>query len=246
MPFNSSKRISQSWVRNGLVGAWCPGLTGTTGVDLFDLSGYNNNGVLTNMDAATDWVSSDRGLALDFDGTDDYLICPSNSQFNPNLAVSCSHWVYPRVASGTLVSINSSANTARYGINAGSPINIGGYQIPTGGCLVARAGSIVGGTNTVAALNTWNHMSYTYDGNYLYFYINGVVSPIVGAGAGIFNLGVASNIQIGRNGYAASEYSDQMTASLYVYNRVLSPNEILKLYLGGPGYGLIGYGEVTQ
>ena len=36
----------------------------------FDLSGYGNNGTLTNMDPATDWVTSPYGRALDFDNVE--------------------------------------------------------------------------------------------------------------------------------------------------------------------------------
>jgi hypothetical protein len=40
---------------------------------LLDRSGYGNHGTLTNMDAGTDWVGSQYGWALDFDGVDDYV-----------------------------------------------------------------------------------------------------------------------------------------------------------------------------
>jgi hypothetical protein len=55
----------------GLVGAWTfhEGQGGT----LHDVSGYRNHGTLTNMDPASDWVASEQGLALDFDGTDDHV-----------------------------------------------------------------------------------------------------------------------------------------------------------------------------
>jgi len=62
-------------LRQGLVGAWCPSL-GATGYTLHDQSGYNNHGTLTNMDAGTDWVASGDGLALDFDGANDYIDIP--------------------------------------------------------------------------------------------------------------------------------------------------------------------------
>lgn len=55
----------------GMVGYWSPVLTGPTGLQLLDLSGENNVGTLTNMDAATDWVSDRHGSVLDFDGSND-------------------------------------------------------------------------------------------------------------------------------------------------------------------------------
>lgn len=55
----------------GLVGAWSPCLSPRGGTVLRDLSGRGNHGTLTNMDAATDWVTSGGKTALDFDGSND-------------------------------------------------------------------------------------------------------------------------------------------------------------------------------
>jgi len=62
----------------GLIGAWSPNL-GPTGLTLFDQSINKNNGTLTNMDAVTDWIVDERGYALDFDGTNDYINVGKNS-----------------------------------------------------------------------------------------------------------------------------------------------------------------------
>lgn len=78
------------------VAAWVPSLdtagNGTT--TLTDLVG-SNNGTLTNMDAATDWVA-DTGAggvrALDFDGTDDYVGCGSVGIVG-DVEVCMSFWV---------------------------------------------------------------------------------------------------------------------------------------------------------
>ena len=56
----------------GLVGLWAPTL-GPTGLTLRDWSGYGNHGTLTNMDPATDYVPSEKGWALDYDGDDDFI-----------------------------------------------------------------------------------------------------------------------------------------------------------------------------
>ena len=41
----------------------------------YDLSPHHRNGTLTNMDPATDWVPSHRGMVLDLDGSNDYVDC---------------------------------------------------------------------------------------------------------------------------------------------------------------------------
>ena len=58
-------------LREGLVGAWIPSVSGS-GLLLPDLSGQGNNGTLTNM-GPEDWVSSQYGRALDFDWVNDYV-----------------------------------------------------------------------------------------------------------------------------------------------------------------------------
>jgi len=44
-----------------------------TGTTAYDASGNSNDGTLTNMDAATDWVAGKRNYGLDFDGSNDVV-----------------------------------------------------------------------------------------------------------------------------------------------------------------------------
>jgi hypothetical protein len=78
------------------IAAWIPSLdtagNGTT--TLTDLVG-SNDGTLTNMDAATDWVVDDAKTALDFDGVNDFV----QSAFVATPPVSMSAWVYLRSTS---------------------------------------------------------------------------------------------------------------------------------------------------
>jgi hypothetical protein len=69
-PSECAPEYASLW--DGLVGLWAPAL-GPTGNALFDLSGLNNHGTLTNMDPATDWVGSPGGWALGFDGIGDFV-----------------------------------------------------------------------------------------------------------------------------------------------------------------------------
>jgi hypothetical protein len=61
----------------GMAGAWVPAL-GNTGDTLHDVTG-RNHGTLTNMDPGTDWVLSEHGPVLDFDGSNDAVVCGSES-----------------------------------------------------------------------------------------------------------------------------------------------------------------------
>ncbi len=66
---------------DGLVGAWFPSL-GPTGLTLRDIGGYDNHGTLTLMDPATDWVTTERGWALDFDGVNGIVSIPHSNIFD--------------------------------------------------------------------------------------------------------------------------------------------------------------------
>lgn len=77
----------------GLIGHW----SFDEGVSTIvrDFSGNGFNGVMTNMDAATDWVAGKRGKALDFDGVDDYVALPSanlSSRVSGNTAITIAGW----------------------------------------------------------------------------------------------------------------------------------------------------------
>lgn len=64
-------RAPESWP--GLVALWT--MTAGGGYTAFDASGFGNDGILTNMNPATEWVVGSQGMALDFDGDNDYVDC---------------------------------------------------------------------------------------------------------------------------------------------------------------------------
>ena len=61
----------------GLVGAWVPAL-GVTGGTLYDQGRYGEDGTLTTMVPASDWVATPDGYALNFDGTSDRVVTPAS------------------------------------------------------------------------------------------------------------------------------------------------------------------------
>ena len=63
----------------GLVGAWVPNL-GVTGETLRNATGRASNGHLTNMSAQSSWVTTNKGLALDFDGATHYVLADDFGQ----------------------------------------------------------------------------------------------------------------------------------------------------------------------
>ncbi len=78
----------------GLVGFWLPLPSLSGGMKLYDLTLLRNHGTLTNMDPRTDWVQTDRGIALDFDGVNDYVLV-DDSHISTTYPVTVSVWANP-------------------------------------------------------------------------------------------------------------------------------------------------------
>src|SRR3989344_4032944 len=79
----SASTIARPMANSGLVGYWSME-EGTGNSRTFDRSGNGNTGTLTNMDPLTDWVNgaTSTGQALDFDGSDDYVLTTLSTALN--------------------------------------------------------------------------------------------------------------------------------------------------------------------
>jgi len=77
----------------GLVGYWS--FEDSRGSQATDFSGFGNDGTLTNMNPATDWVAGRLGTALEFDGSDDYLDVPEPNVGSSPTLFSISGWIKP-------------------------------------------------------------------------------------------------------------------------------------------------------
>lgn len=217
------------WITNGLVGFWCPSLTGATGTQLLDLSGGNNNGVLTGMDAPTDWVESGGKRAIDFDGVDDYIALSGAYSSLSDFTFSC--W------------INISSYPTSFGpIYSGSK-SAGGF------CVHVRQGYILVTDNftyehratTGPAVNTWGHIVIQYPRNQGRFFLNGLPLSMQFGETVIsttLNFSNAEN-RIGRTNTVGNTtlYFSGMIDDVRIYNRVLNENQIQMLYAGGRGFG---------
>ena len=220
-------------LREGLVGAWIPSISGS-GLLLPDLSGNGNNGTLTNMDAS-DWVSSQYGRALDFDGVDDHVpLTPFNLKtYCPSVAC-VSLWVYPRTYSRNayLADWNSS------GGNESFRIEMSGFAMTAnriGGAVLSFNSAPVQ-TSASVSLNTWHLIGIqrTSAGQELYW--NGFLDASNNASAA--GTALSNPIVLGRAGSLAALYANAQVADARIWNRYLTSSEHLELYRLGPGIGL--------
>lgn len=146
---------------HGCVGAWCPSLDVSRSLTLTDFSGYRNSGTLTNMDAASDWVASGSGYALDFDGSNDNVVTTAKltTTAGSKTAYSFTAWIRPRTfPSFGIIFGASSAFELRHDTSGNAQLAIEAFS-----------------TTDTAALTTnrWSHVAGVCDGTTLYLYVNG-------------------------------------------------------------------------
>jgi hypothetical protein len=209
---------------DGVVGAWAPCL-GPTGLRLHDHSRRSNWGTLTNMDAATDWILSGGQYAMDFDGTDDTV---SHNDLSMTGAFGVSLWFLKRT---------NGINNARifWGNVTDGDTYVGNVTLTTINTQSDAAGQQKNYTFSLAN-NQWYHFALSRDAsNGVRLYLNGVESTSgVQTVTGTYTLNRIGQYASGGGVYAPYIW-DGLLDDMTVYNRLLSANEIRRLYLLGRG-----------
>lgn len=215
-----------STLRQGLTGAWCPSLGGG-GYLLADRSGRGNHGKLTNSAAQANWVPSGGGLALNLDGTDDFVDCGSRGgDLTDAIPFSVSLWALSRQNNGLRGLISR---------DSGSPFP---FSVRLGGGstleLVTDGSTVAGSTITT---NTWFHLVVVLGPSLRQFWLNGVKTN-----ESTSSYTVTADTDILRIGcdYVPSSLRcwDGFMDDIRVYNRVLLGSEI-KLLASQRGIGLL-------
>lgn len=197
----------------GLVGAWMPSF-GVTGNVLKDVSGNGNDGTLTNMDPATDWVATSKGLALDFDGVDDYVTIKGSNSLNVLTgAFSWSAWVFPTFLSNYEM-IFSQQEFYAYLSFLNSTIAFDSQPTLFRGGFVTQ--------------NEWHHVVGTRGNGMMQIFLNGVE---VASRADTQEEINSNRFAIGRYETGSAHYFHGKIAQVLFHNRALSPSEIKQLYL---------------
>jgi hypothetical protein len=213
--------------KRGLVGAWCPSL-GATGFRLLDRSGRSNHGTLTNMDPATAWQTSGGKLALDFDGTNDF-VKPENVRGVGTGNFSVFSWIRHSVSARRYMVASNLTDAA----SEGHWLAVQTNQIYSyfGSELAVTA------TGFTLADNHWHCIGVTRVGTTGTAFVDGrqIGSPqAIGgfdAGKGVFRIGARGDSFI-------QNWQGQLD-DIRIYNRALSAPEIRQLYIGGRGHGLL-------
>jgi hypothetical protein len=217
-------------LREGLVLAICPSVSGATGYRAVDVSGRGNHGSLVNMDAASDWVASG-GMALDFDGVNDYASFGFGGIGKlTNSQATVSVWVNSATVSvrqAIIADWNSGGIAESFALQISSLGKIG---------IFVRSQTAVIQETSIDSIstNTWTNLIVTAGNNGLYVYKNGVQ---VYANATSIPLTNGTTTSIGRGGAFDGLYYQGQLDDIRIYNRPLTVPEIRRL-ASGRGVGL--------
>jgi len=216
----------------GLRGLWLPVAETAKGGTLYDLSPYRNHGTLTYMDPATGWVATDRGMALDFDGVNDFVDCGNDS--------SLANLVEGEFTLSVLAyKSNTDDDLISNGISASGTYLL---QVATGGYAkghVWRSGStatVV--TGTIALASGWHMLHQVVDAAALRIYVDGVYDN--GSGLNGTPVGSSNIIRIGSRG--SSNYWLGLIALAAIHARALTASELATLY----NQSLQGYPDLIR
>ena len=212
------------------VAAWVPSrdTAGNGTTTLTDLVG-SNDGTLTNMDAATDWVAdTDAGgvRALDFDGVNDFVNCgnsPANFSFAGGFAFSL--W------------INRTAITNNGGIFARAEGGLIGYhlRVLSSGALrwiVYSSPSDFRGIDTSLLTNAvWHHLVCVWN-NASILYVDGINQTFTISQGTVNTISQDEPFEIGR--YSSTGFHG-LIDDFRIFDQVLDPTDVADLYAAGRG-----------
>ena len=228
----SALTISPLWNTQGLVGYWP--LNEGTGTAALDQSGNGNNGTLVN---GPGWTAGLFGNALSFNGTNQYVNVADAASLDLPGPWTVSAWAnlptvpasgvaYPfisrngTVATGTdycLGMVNNNIYIASLGWSTYYDNN--GWNDADFGSLQFNA-------------NSWYLVTGVYASDTAYLYINGQLASSNYYNSAIPDPGAGDPLYLGRwdmyNG--SSMYLDGTIEDIRLYNRALSPAEVLALY----------------
>ena len=171
-----------------------------SGTSAADASSYANTGSLTNFPASP-WS----GTALNFDGVDDFVSVASAPNLNLTAALSLEAWV--NITNNTpanpltIVSKWDDTNGRRaYLLRLGTNRKVQ-FLLSSDG--TANPGSLFTAASAAAlTINTWYHVSATYDGTTMRILINGVQDGTLAGPAAVFSSPAV--LRVGARGNAAS------------------------------------------
>jgi hypothetical protein len=215
-------------VENGLVLYLDAGNTRSylgSGTIWTDVSGNNNSGSLTNGPT----FSNENGGSIVFDGVDDYVAVGNPSSLNISSQITLSAWVNLPLYSGSFVDIiakglSFGGSDASYYLGI---INDGRFSFEIVGAGRVRRSILLSAAITSTFNDRWIHFMGTYNGTLQNLYVNGDLRGTNTYSALDIDI-TTGNVNVG--GTPSARRITGKIAQVSIYNRVLTPQEILQNY----------------
>jgi len=208
---------------HGCVGWWEANMG--SGLVVPDISGQDNHGTMTNMDASTDWVQGRHGGegALEFDGATNYVDLQTTSSVDYVTLV-----VVARCADSNRD--DRQLLTADVG-GGGGEHRSWQFRLDGNSGLLRFILFIAGGIEGLASANAyddgdWHTFAATYDGVTAYIYVDGIQVGSDNTGGGVIDTG--GPLLIGSRTRPGDWYIGQIASSI-LYSRALPAEEIADL-----------------
>lgn len=214
----ANRYVDESMPTSGLVAHWKmnePNWDGTSN-EVVDDSGNANNGTAYNgVNVTKQGIFNSAG---DFDGVDDYVSVADSNTLDV-LQTTLIGWIKPEVSdvSGAVVE-----KTQTYGIRlSGGKMNFVATTVND-----AWSSATIS-SNTTMSSETWYHVAITYDGTTTRYYLNGVADGTDTSHTGNL-VNSTGSVKIGVD--TNDVYMNGLIDNVAIYNRVLTPAEILAAY----------------
>ena len=192
-----------------------------------DYSPYGNNGIVS---GAT-WNSTggyDGWGAYEFDGDGDYINPGTDASLNMRSNVTVSAWVKlnePTDGENNMVYNRENTNPGAVGLNKRASDDRWVFSVRLDG----SEGTLREAVSDAVAQTGWHHVAGSYDGDVVKLYIDGNLQSTTDGTNGVIDTDSYTSNNIGRHPTGAS-YINGTIDELQIYNRSLSPEQILALY----------------
>jgi len=188
-----------------------------------DKSGHGNNGKIL---GAAHWVRSLGGAALEFNGTDTYVDCGADTSLDISSCGTIEFWCNPKTVQGGLVGWSTGTGWEDERLVIAVNTYSGGLRTLT--CIAD--GKMSANFNDLGILkpDEWKHLAVTFDGKTVFMYRDGLLAGTDPQSLRPQIAGVP--LWIGRCQGLGKEYFHGLIDEVRIYNRTLSPVEILVSY----------------
>ncbi len=183
-----------------------------------DLSGFNNDGEVVGK---AEWVTGKYGGGFHFNGSTNITVPNAEPLSELTHPMSAGAWVNPDSLSGNTNIVEMDGNAGwKLGFLGGANVVWTTYHVLD----FTSSGTV--------SLDEWTHVAATWDGSEAIIYINGEPPEPSISGGGVIDVSNEPSLDIGYRRTSNSSYFIGAMDDVFVFDRVLSQDEIEGLMSG--------------